>query len=253
MSDFKAPGALPAADWYPDPGGSGQLRFWDGGAWTAHLRPTQAFAAAPSGYGAQPGHPPYQPGYAAYPPAYPAYGPAPVPVTNGMAVASFVLSLVGLVVAFVGPLLAIIFGHVALSQIKAKGEGGRGLAIAGLVIGYIGFVCIGFVVLAAIAIPVYLSTVENTKSQGAQQLVSTAVTEIAAYSAQHSGAYPEELSQLDPPIVSGADGFTVEYWSTGDTYCIHAWYGGPGDRDRVNTRPWAASDQTMRPVEGLCV
>jgi peptidyl-prolyl cis-trans isomerase B (cyclophilin B) len=31
----------------------------------------------------------------------------------------------------------VIFGHVALSQINKTGEGGRGLAIAGLVIGYV--------------------------------------------------------------------------------------------------------------------
>jgi hypothetical protein len=25
--------------WYPDPSGSGQLRYWDGRAWSAHLQP----------------------------------------------------------------------------------------------------------------------------------------------------------------------------------------------------------------------
>ena len=51
--------------------------------------------------------------------------------TNGLAIASFVTSLFGLTI------LAIIFGHVAKSQIKQSGQGGGGLATAGLVIGYI--------------------------------------------------------------------------------------------------------------------
>jgi len=50
---------------------------------------------------------------------------------NGMAVASFVLSLV------LCNVLAIIFGHIALNQIARTGEAGRGLALAGLIIGYI--------------------------------------------------------------------------------------------------------------------
>ena len=35
------------------------------------------------------------------------------------------------------PVGGIIFGHIALSQIKRTGQGGRGLAIAGLIAGYI--------------------------------------------------------------------------------------------------------------------
>lgn len=48
-----------------------------------------------------------------------------------MAIASLVLSLVCCNV------LGIIFGHVAISQINRTGEGGRGMAVAGLVIGYV--------------------------------------------------------------------------------------------------------------------
>lgn len=40
-----------------------------------------------------------------------------------------------------------ICGHIALSQIKRSGESGRGLAIAGLIIGY---VYIAFIVLFVI-------------------------------------------------------------------------------------------------------
>jgi hypothetical protein len=30
----------PPANWFPDPSGSGQFRYWDGVGWTMHLSPT---------------------------------------------------------------------------------------------------------------------------------------------------------------------------------------------------------------------
>ena len=48
-----------------------------------------------------------------------------------------VLAIVSLVSAFFVSLAAIITGHIALSQIKKTGEKGRGLAIAGLALGYV--------------------------------------------------------------------------------------------------------------------
>lgn len=67
---------------------------------------------------------PQQPGYQqwqGYPPPRP---------TNGLAIAA-------LIFAFVFPLLGIILGHVARSQIRRTGEGGAGMALAGLIISYI--------------------------------------------------------------------------------------------------------------------
>lgn len=63
--------------------------------------------------------------------------------TNGMAVASLVLGIVGVVTfgfIVIPSVLAVIFGHLGLSNIKKSGGelGGRGMAIAGLVLGYIG-------------------------------------------------------------------------------------------------------------------
>lgn len=46
-------------------------------------------------------------------------------------------AVLALVFGILGGLLGVVFGHVALSQIKRTGEGGRGLAVAGLVLGYI--------------------------------------------------------------------------------------------------------------------
>jgi hypothetical protein len=54
--------------------------------------------------------------------------------TNGMAIASLVCSLLGWICG-IGPILGIIFGILALSKIRETGQGGRGLAIAGIAIG----------------------------------------------------------------------------------------------------------------------
>jgi protein-disulfide isomerase len=48
------------------------------------------------------------------------------------------LSIVSLVTGFFCGLAAVITGHLALGQIRRTGEAGRGLAIAGLVLGYLG-------------------------------------------------------------------------------------------------------------------
>ncbi len=64
---------------------------------------------------------------------YPGY-PQPLylkPPTNVLAVLSLVLSLV-----FFAP-VAVIMGHIAVSQIARTGEDGRGMAIAGLIIGWV--------------------------------------------------------------------------------------------------------------------
>lgn len=109
-----------------------------GGAEPQPNPPPQAFAAP------EPSVPyPPQP-YAASEPPPPVYStpgayPVVMPVayvqaqrTNGLAIAAFVCPLVFCVLFPLG----IIFGHIALSQIARTGEGGKGLAIAGLVISY---------------------------------------------------------------------------------------------------------------------
>ena len=101
--------------------------------------------------------PPY--GYQAPPPpgwvhpsAY-AYGyPAPYrpQVSNGLAIASMVLGIVW--VYWIGSILAVVFGHVALSQINRNPHyTGRGMAIAGLVLGYLGVAVLVLVIIAVVA------------------------------------------------------------------------------------------------------
>lgn len=47
------------------------------------------------------------------------------------------MAIMALCFGVMGGILGIVFGHIALSQIKRTGEQGRGMAIAGLVLGYI--------------------------------------------------------------------------------------------------------------------
>ena len=58
--------------------------------------------------------------------------------SSGLAVASMVLGI--LWICWIGSILALIFGYIAKRQIDASGGkiGGRGMAIAGIVLGWIG-------------------------------------------------------------------------------------------------------------------
>jgi hypothetical protein len=102
----------------------------------------------PSGYG-QPS--PYGP-----PAPYGApMGFAPPPATNGLAIASLVVSVISLTAClgatgFIGAIL----GHVARGQIKRSNDQGAGLALAGIIVGWVGFaLCVlGIVGLIALGI-----------------------------------------------------------------------------------------------------
>src|SRR5262245_43562931 len=69
-------------------------------------------------------------------------------VTNGLAVAALVLGILWLY--WIGSILAVIFGHVAKGQIERAGgaQTGRGMAIAGLVLGWVG---VGVMLLGLVA------------------------------------------------------------------------------------------------------
>lgn len=58
--------------------------------------------------------------------------------TNVLAIISMTASIIGLVSFAILSIAGVIMGHIALSQIKRRGEAGRGMAIAGLIVGYAG-------------------------------------------------------------------------------------------------------------------
>ncbi|WP_112270976.1 DUF4190 domain-containing protein [Lentzea terrae] len=103
-------------------------------------------------YGQQPGQQPGQPyGQPMYgqQPMYGGYGyPPPPPKSQTNAILALVLSCIGLATCGVTAIVGVIFGHIAMGRIKRGEEDGRGMALAGVIIGYV--VIVGWVLYAAI-------------------------------------------------------------------------------------------------------
>lgn len=101
---------------------------------------------------ADPGIPDPANGAPAYPsvPAQPQYYPVQ-PKTNVLGIVTLVLGILGF------GIVPVITGHIALNQIKRTGEDGRGITLAGLILGYItlaGWLLVAFFWLAIAAIAV---------------------------------------------------------------------------------------------------
>jgi len=110
----------------------------------------QPYAQQP--YGVQPQ---YSAGYT------PQYG-APTAPNNSMAVVAMVAGICGFtVVPFIGSIVAVITGHMARKQIRQTDEGGDGMAVAGLVMGWI---VIALTVLGTIAFFLFFAAVATSSS-----------------------------------------------------------------------------------------
>ena len=91
-------------------------------------------APPPSSYAQVPG-----PGYFGVWPTNPyavPYATYATRATNGLAVASLVLGI--LWIYWIGSILALVFGYVAMIQIRERNQAGHGLAVAGIVLGWVG-------------------------------------------------------------------------------------------------------------------
>jgi hypothetical protein len=139
----------------------------------AHPAPAySAPAYPPPAYGAPGAQPPaagYPAGAYAPPAAYAApYGYA-APRTNPLAITSMVSSIAGFALAWtwvlaLGVIVGVITGHLALSQIARTHENGRGMALAGVIIGWVG---IGIGLLIAVVIGLFITTTPSSFALGA--------------------------------------------------------------------------------------
>ena len=91
----------------------------------------------------------------------PAYGQNPYGQQNPQDQYN-VLAIISLVSAFFISLVAVITGHMAMSQIKKTGEKGYGLALWGLILGYLGLV--SGIIVAFIFIAILVSGAATSSS-----------------------------------------------------------------------------------------
>ena len=144
-----------------------------------------------------------------YPPqAQQRYQPAQ---TDGGAVASMILGIASfaLCLSFITGIPAIILGHISLSKIK-KSMGrlkGEGMALAGLILGYISLPFI--LIIAAIAIPNMLRARISANESAAASTVRTINTPQVTYST----TYPEQGYARDLATLGGncSAGGTAEH------------------------------------------
>lgn len=130
------------------------------------------------------------------------------PPTNGLAIASLVLGVTGWIVILVGPLLAIIFGHIARSQIKHTGQKGSGLALAGLILGYIQLFIISVGIISAIALPAYLDYTTRAQMVDADSYLVQARDQLGKRIAEQ----PDNTASINIPTEDLTISGMENYW-----------------------------------------
>jgi len=248
-----------APGWYSVDTQSNAQAYWDGERWagTRHWRgtgwiedsgdPSSAPIGAtttPSAAGQIPPRFLPPPGYrGSMAPYQPQIARPMAQTTNGSAIASLVLSILGLF--GIGSLLGVIFGFKARREIRASGgyQGGDGLALAGIIIGFVTLAL--FIFVLAIWIVAFTAIRSNISMVSSQQQrilqcesdVKSVETAVAAYQAE-KGSFPDPPAPWSAgtyminyaPLTSGENGgpylhltpgttdYVVEYNSTGNVW-----------------------------------
>jgi type II secretory pathway pseudopilin PulG len=126
------------------------------------------------------------------------------PETSGKAIASLILGIFFILLP--ASVLAVVFGHLSYSEINRSAGRlkGRGMAIAGLFLGYSGVALIPFLIIAAIAIPNLLRARIAANQASAVGSLRTLNTAAIIYASRYGKGFPASLSQLGPPADSAA-------------------------------------------------
>lgn len=121
--------------------------------------------------------------------------------TSGLAIASLILGIVGVVcLGPFGGIPAVICGHIALSNIrKSDGtEGGRGMAIAGLVTGYIGiaYIVISIAIMASSVLPALSQAREKARRIACAGNLKQIGVAMRMYEGEKEKRFPDDLATL---------------------------------------------------------
>jgi type IV pilus assembly protein PilA len=125
--------------------------------------------------------------------------PLPDAKTSGKAVASLILSFFSWM--FIPGVIAVVLGHLAYSEVK-KSAGklkGKGVAIAGLILGYGGIALIPFLlIVAAIAIPNLLKSRQAANEASAVGNLRTLNTALVTYADSYHKGFAPDIASLGP-------------------------------------------------------
>ncbi len=151
---------------------------------------------------------------------------APPPRTNPLAIWSLILGIISFFCCglFTG-IPAVICGHMAHSRIKNSGgsEAGSGMAIAGLVIGYMGIFLTTIGILAAIAVPNFIAYRDKAICSQTESQAYSAAQAVSCYFSEPSKTEAptiEELMNSDACSFTPSEKVTIEISGTVDNYVI---------------------------------
>lgn len=158
--------------------------------------------------------------------------------TSGKAIASLISGIFFFL--FPAAILAIIFGHISLSEIRASAGriGGKGIAVAGLVLGYLGLSFIPILIIAAIAIPNLLRARVAANESAAASSVRTLNTAEISYASSHPEiGYTCTLSDLQDLIGSNLTSGRRSGYEFVLSDCTADTAGGPNTKFKIASYP----------------
>lgn len=127
-------------------------------------------------------------------PLFQAGAPAPAGkrATSGLAVGSLICGILSFLTCGITMLPAVILGHIALSKIKESGGalGGRGMAIAGLIMGYM---IVPVAIFWALAVPTYNQITSQANQMKAANNCKQIQLALMSFAADNNGLYPDSV------------------------------------------------------------
>lgn len=134
--------------------------------------------------------------------------------TVGTATTSMIFGILGFVLlGIIGSIVAVICGHIAKAKIRKNPEqlGGEGMALAGLVMGYIGIALNLLVILILVAIAIPATTV--ARERALEVMTETQIHMLDAGVNMYemdTGSFPKDLNALKTD--DGTSGWSGPYY-----------------------------------------